>query len=212
MSDGVFDEALIAAAFRLAAESEWSSVTVASAALAAGLPLERARGRFRDRNAILMRFGRLADQAALTGMSDDGSPRDRLFDMLMRRFDALQAHREGVRALMRAIPGDPALALLMGASTQGSMAWMLGAVGLPATGLGGLLRGKGLMAVWVYALRAWERDDSSDLSGTMAALDRALGRAERIGSWLEGGGAGESGPKPFPDVPMTESSEPASEI
>ena len=148
--------------------------------------------------------GAFTDQAALAGVTEDGSPRDRLFDMLMRRFDALQTQRDGVRALMRALPGDPALALLMGLSTQGSMAWLLGAAGLKATGLGGVLRSKGLTAVWIYALRAWERDDSPDLSGTVAALDRALGRAEQVGNWLDGGNK-PAGPKPFPDVPLDES-------
>jgi hypothetical protein len=49
-------------------------------------------------------------------------------------------------------------------------------------------------------LRAWERDPSPDLSGTMAALDRALGRAEKFGQWLEGGSTRD--PKPFPEDPM----------
>jgi hypothetical protein len=209
--DDNFDHALISAAFNLAAESGWRNVNVAAAAQAAGLPLEQARARFLGRDAILLRFGRWADQAALTGLSEDGSPRDRLFDMLMRRFDALQAQREGVRALMRALPGEPATAVLLGLATQNSMAWLLDAAGLKSGGLTGMLRAKGLSAVWLYALRAWERDDSADLSGTMAALDRALSRAEQVGNWLEGGGA-ESGPKPFPDIPLDEAGEAAGAI
>ena len=92
------------------------------------------------------------------------------------------------------------------------MAWMLGAAGLATGGFNGLLRSKGLTAVWLYALRAWERDDSADLSGTMAALDRALERAEQVGTWLEGGKRTPSGPKPFPDVPSDDSTEPATAI
>ncbi len=211
MSDTQFDQALITAAFTLAAESNWAEVSVAAAARAAGLPLERARARFRDRNAILTRFGRLADEAALTGVTEDGSPRDRLFDMLMRRIDAMQSQREGIRALLHALPTNPPLAIVMGAATSGSMAWMLGAAGLQTSGLAGLLRTKGLTAVWLYTLRAWERDDTSDLSGTMAALDRALARAERAGAWLEGG-TPSSEPKPFPDYPPDGSEDPAGAI
>jgi beta-phosphoglucomutase-like phosphatase (HAD superfamily) len=167
------------------------------------LPLERARARFSGRDAILLRFGRLADETALTGALTEGSPRDRLFDVLMRRFDALQVHRAGVIALLRALPANPPLALLLAAATQRSMAWMLEACGLSASFLRGLLRTKGLTAVWLYTTRAWERDDSADLSGTMAALDRALARAERFGAWLEGND-GATGPKPFPDDPINE--------
>ena len=49
--------------------------------------------------------------------------------------------------------------------------------GVPASGVSGGLRVHGLLAVWLYALRAWEQDDSPDLSSTMAAVDRGLDRA-----------------------------------
>ena len=68
----------------------------------------------------------------------------------------------------------------MGAATLRSMGWMLEAAGLSAAGLRGLLRSEALLGVWLYALRAWRDDDSPDLSGTMAALDKALDQAERV--------------------------------
>ena len=115
----------------MAAEQGWRSVSVAAAARAAGLPLARARERFPGRAAILLRFGRLADQAALAEAPSDGPARDRLFDLLMRRIDALQAHRAGVLALLRALPGEPPIALLLTLATRRSMRWMLEAAGIP---------------------------------------------------------------------------------
>jgi AcrR family transcriptional regulator len=203
MDDAPIDLALITAAFALAARSGWDSVSVAAAATEAGIPLEKARSRFAGRDAVLLRFGRLADAAALTSITTDGTPRDRLFDILMRRFDYMQPHRDGIRAVMRTLPGHPALTLMLGAATNSSMAWMLEAAGLSSTGLAGMLRAKGLTAVWIYTARAWEKDDTLDLSHTMAALDRALTRAERFGAWLEGGHSA-SGPKPFPEDPAAE--------
>jgi AcrR family transcriptional regulator len=196
--DNDFDQALISAAFTVAARDGWSAVSVAAAAREAGLPLAEARARFPGRDTILLRFGRMADQMALTGVATEGTPRERLFDLLMRRFDALQAQRDGMRALISALPADPPLALMLGALTVHSMGWMLEGAGIASTGVRGLLRAKGLTAVWFYSLRAWDRDDSADLSGTMAALDRALARAEEIGQWLERGAAA-ARPKPFPE-------------
>src|SRR5690242_5704667 len=125
MDDAAFDRALIAAAFQLAAEGGWRSVSVAAAARAAGLPLARARARFPGRSAILLRFGRLADQSALTDAALEGSVRDRLFGLLMRRIDVLQAHRAGVLALLHALPSEPPTALLLTLATRRSMRWML---------------------------------------------------------------------------------------
>lgn len=179
-----FDRALVAAAFELGAERGWARVTVGEAARRAGLKLDEARARFPGRNAILMRFGRLADMAALAEApadagNTDGSARDRLFDMVMRRIDVLQAHRDGVLALLRYLRTDPGTALLLTCATQRSMAWLLDGAGISTTGLGGALRTKGLLAVWLWTVRAWQGDESADLSATMAALDQALRRAEQ---------------------------------
>jgi ubiquinone biosynthesis protein COQ9 len=200
MDEAAFDRALITAAFDMAASDGWPSVTVGAAARRADLPLEQARARFPGRDAILLRFGRIADQAALTDAATDGSTRERLFDILMRRFDALQAHREGVRALLRALPSDPPTALLLALATHGSMGWMLEGAGVSSAGLRGALRAKGLTAVWLFALRAWDNDVSPDLAATMAALDRALAQAERVAGWVER--EAPPAPKPFPEDPV----------
>ena len=185
MSDSEFDTALVTAAFRLAGEQGWRGLNVAKAARAADLSLAEARGRFASRTAILMRFGRLADQAALLDAPDDGPVRDRLFDLLMRRFDVLQTHRAGVKALLRYLPTDPPTALLLASATQRSMRWMLQGAGITATGVSGALQERGLLAIWLWAVRAWERDETEDLSGTMAAVDNALQRADRLAAGLQ---------------------------
>ncbi len=184
MDNAEFDAALVTSAFALAAERGWSGVSVAQAARDAGLPLDRARRRFPGRCAVLLRFGSLADQAALTGAASEGPHRDRLFDILMRRIDFLQRHRAGVLALMRVLPADPATALALAAASLCSMGWMLEGAGIASHGLRGRLRRKGLLAVWLWTLRAWQRDESEDLSAAMAALDQALSRADAAEGWL----------------------------
>jgi hypothetical protein len=66
------------------------------------------------------------------------------------------------------------------------MGWMLEGAGIAARGPRGRLRRKGLLGVWLWTLRVWQRDDSEDLSATMAALDQALARAEQAENWLGG--------------------------
>ena len=184
MDDREFDQALVGAAFDLAAEIGWPRVRVAEAARRVGLPLDRARLRFPHRGAVLMRFGRLADASALANATEEGGPRDRLFDLLMQRFEAMQAHRSGILALLRVLPLEPPLALLLAAATRRSMGWMLEGAGISTAGLSGHLRVSGAVAVWMYTLHAWRADASEDLTGTMAALDKALGRAEQAAGWL----------------------------
>ena len=73
---------------------------------------------------------------------------------------------------------------------------MLQAAGVSTSGPRGEVRLRGLLAVWLWGVRAWERDESEDLSGTMAAVDAALQRAEQIASWLHGQGSTAPPPPP----------------
>lgn len=185
MHDAEFDRAVIAAVFDQAALRGWKDVSLVEAGQDAGLDLVRLRRRFPSRGAVLMRFGAEADGRALSGVPS-GTPRERLFDIVMNRFEALQAHREGVRALLSALPTDPAASMLLYAGTLRSMTWLLEGAGVPATGIAGAVRAHGLLAVWLYALRVWEQDHSPDLSSTMAAVDRGLDRAMQAERSLPG--------------------------
>ncbi len=184
MDHNDFDRALVRAAFELAATEGWARVRVAELARRGDLPLDRARARFPNRTAILLRFGRIADMDALALARDEGPHRDRLFDLLMRRIDVLQSHRGGVLALLRALPVDPPTGLMLSAASLNSMRWMLEGAGISSVGLRGTLRAKGLLAVWLWTIRAWQRDETEDLAATMAALDTALNRAEQAETWL----------------------------
>jgi hypothetical protein len=178
MSDQDFDTALVTAAFALGAEAGWRKVSPAAAARHAGLDLARARARFTCTGSILKRFGQLADEFALTGALTEGPVRDRLFDILLRRFDYLQLHRPGVLALLKFLPFCPPLALFMAELNIVSMGWLLEGAGVPSTGLRGILAKRGLLLVWAYGIKAWVSDDSEDLTATMAAVDKALARAD----------------------------------
>ncbi len=182
MIDSEFDAALVASAFSIGAERGWRHVSAAAAAREGGLDLARARQRFVGPGAILRRFGQLADEHALKGALTEGAVRDRLFDVLLRRVDFLQLHRSGVLALLRMLPLDAPLAAWLAQENRRSMGWMLEAAGISALGIQGELRKTGLMAVWGWGIRAWVRDESEDLSATMAAFDVALNRAEQIAS------------------------------
>ena len=135
----------------------------------------------------MLRYTAMVDRQVLDGTipTEGETARDRLFDVLMRRLDAMQPHREGILRFMKDLPFHPFLVLSLGAAMERSMGWMLEAAGLDSHGAAGLARIKGLTAVWVYTLRAWLKDDSADLAATMAALDRALDRADQLARSLD---------------------------
>jgi len=94
---------LIAAAFQLAASKGWRQTSLAEIAATAGIPLDETYALFRSKAALLREFRRGIDATVLGQRAPAASdpPRDRLFDVLMRRFEALKPHRAGLRAILR---------------------------------------------------------------------------------------------------------------
>jgi len=175
------------AALKLAAERGWSVIALADIAAAAELSLADLYAAYPSKTAILEALSRDVDRRVLAGAEIDATetPRDRLFDVLMKRFDALAAYRDGLAAIARDARRDPVMVLCGAGQLLRSMAAMLEAAGISSAGLAGALRAKGLGAIYLATLRDWFRDDTADKAKTMAALDGRLRRAESCAKWLD---------------------------
>lgn len=185
--------ALIDAALELAALQGWRNTSLREIALHAEVPLAEARATFASKQALLAGLFARTDAAMLEASDGGGEEpvRDRLFDVIMCRFDALAAHKAGIEAVLRDLPRDPGAALCLARGPmRRSLEWMLDAASVESWGPLRPLQVKGLGVVYMVALRAWLRDDSADLSATMAALDKALARADRLVGRLSGYGRG----------------------
>jgi AcrR family transcriptional regulator len=174
-------ERIVDAAMDLAVERGWRNLTLADIAAAAEIPLAEVHRHFTTRQAILDGLRRRADRAVMaSGPVTEGPARDRLFEVLMRRFDALDRWRPGIGAVLKDQCRDPVALLGGGAGLVCSMTSALETAGLDSAGLRGLLRAQALAGAWLPALRVWLGDDSEDRAKTMAVLDRGLRRLDRI--------------------------------
>ena len=184
---------LIDAMLDMVATDGWSVVTLDMIAAHAGVSALQAYALCADRGQLLDAYARRVDVAACAGAeagTDPASRYDELLDILMRRFETLQINRDAVVRLVREVPGDPKTLLQRLPQSQRSFAFLAAAAGYPDKGLPGVLFAKALSAVWLATQRDWIRDDTPDLSATMASLDRNLGRAiDLVGPALRLGGS-----------------------
>ena len=177
---------VVAAALTLASSRGWRRASLAEIAAESRLSLAQLHALYRGKPMILAACLRHFDQAALDGPKPGpkDKPRELLFEVLMRRFDALKPHRKAVASMLRDSIGDPA-ALLGFKRLLVSMGWMLEAAGISSAGLAGKARRKILALVYISVLIVFLNDSSADLAKTMAALDRRLSLAQ---AWLGLGG------------------------
>jgi len=189
-------EKIIDAALKLAAERAWENVALADIAEEAGVSLTQLREAYDGRADILADFMRRTDRAVLAAIDPDmaeESMRERLFDILFSRLEILTPHKAAIAGLGRAARRDPLFAAELNRLVVNSMAWMLNAAGIRASGPSGLVRAQGLSFIFARVVRTWLKDDDPGLARTMAALDkelrageRAVIRLDRLASFLPG--------------------------
>ncbi len=175
---------VVAAFLRCVARSGWTNLKLADVATEANLTLAELRARFPDRGALVTAVPAAVDAVVLEMQPEppavSTAPRDRLFDLMMQRFECLSPHREGLRALMRGAITDPSVLLGGARAATRGMDWMMAAAGLDRGGWPGFMQRKALLAVDAAVMRVWLDDASPDLSGTMRSLDKALDRLAMV--------------------------------
>ncbi|MBJ3775151.1 TetR family transcriptional regulator [Acuticoccus mangrovi] len=180
MSDSA--DRIIEATMDLLADRPFEEVGLRSIADHAGVGLAELAAAFPSRTDILGAFAAKIDRAVLAGdFSDmaDQPPRERLFDVLMSRLDALRPYRAALKSLMHSVRRDPALAVALNAVALRSQGWMLAAAGIDAPGWRGRIITQGLALSFAQVLRTFLDEDDPGMPRTMARLDKALRDAQK---------------------------------
>jgi AcrR family transcriptional regulator len=176
-------DAVVEALMRLASDRPWGDIELADVAEEAGISLSQMRDLFPSKGAILGGLSRMLDKKVLEGPSDDlaGEPaRERIFDVMMRRLDAMTPYKAALRRIFYALRSDPVAVLALNQVGLNSQRYMLAAAGIATEGPLGHLKLQGAVMVFGRTLETWLEDDDPALAKTMARLDRELRRGERL--------------------------------
>ena len=179
---------IIAAFMELLSEKRFEEIGMAEVAQRAGVSLAALRDQFPSTLAIYAAHVKKIDRLVLEGGDGDMAeepPRERLFDVLMRRIEALAPYKPALRSLMRSAMCNPALALAINGIAVRSQQWMLTAADIDAAGPKGMVRAQGLALLFARVLRTFVDDDDEGHARTMAALDRELARGARWAGFLD---------------------------
>jgi AcrR family transcriptional regulator len=176
--------AIIDALMELAGERNWDDITISDVAARANVTLATFRDYYPSKGAVLAGFSRRIDHIVLEAASGDEladePPKERLFDVLMRRLDALTPYKLGLEAIFDWARRDPLAAAAINRVLVNSMRFMLEAADIESEGPVGAVKLQGLALAWARILPVWFRDDDPGLASTMAALDRELTRGGRF--------------------------------
>jgi AcrR family transcriptional regulator len=181
-------ERVVEALMALLAEKSFEEIGFGEIAARASVALPELRSLFGSKLAIIAAYTKEIDRQVLGGIDPDMAeepPRERLFDVLMHRMEALAPHKAAIRSLLRSARRNPGLALALNSLAVRSQQWMLTAADISAAGPKGMVRAQGLAMLYASVLRTWLDDEDEGLARTMAALDRALARGQRWSGFLD---------------------------
>ncbi len=176
-------EHVLTAALRCATTHGWDHVTVRDICADADISLAEFYDVFDDKTDILVFYGRRLDRHVMEQFSSfhpETPHRERLFDIVMERFDRANQDRAAILSILNAMKSDPKQMVISLPHLGLSMARMLELAGIETNGMRGALRVAGLVGVYAWTLRTWMDDDTDDLSKTMATLDKLLGRVDEF--------------------------------
>lgn len=179
----------IDAMLELAANRPWDGVSLYDIATQADCDPEVVTSLFTDKDAVIIAYAARIDADTAEAMGGqslaDDTPRDRLFDILMERFDLLNDNKAAVVSIVAHMSLDPKQIFETLPGLARSMKKMLQLADIETDGWQGCLRIAGLTALYLKVMRVWIKDDSVDMAATMAVLDKALDKAEQAMGYLK---------------------------
>ncbi len=174
---------IIEALMELSAEREWDDFGLTDVATRAGVSLSEFRDAFPSKGAVLAGFARKIDHIVLAQENQtlaDEAPRERVFDVLMRRLDAMAPYRKALRRIMAAVRSDPLTLAALNGVALNSQRYMLAAAGIRTEGPLGGLKVQGTVIAFARSLEVFLEDEDPGLSRTLAHLDGEIRRGERL--------------------------------
>ena len=151
-------------AFDLMAATGWVHFTLAELSESKGMPLNT----FSSRMNVWERLFNDLDQHLATVLLE-GEPRDKLFDIVMSRFEYLQPIKGTLVKATFSLLEDPLALSKVLKLVHNSLYTMI-----PLAGFSHPLKIEALILSYGYVCQTWANDESTDLSETMVAVDSLL--------------------------------------
>lgn len=181
--NGSTRDKIVEALMRLASRRAFEDIAIADIAHEAGVSLADFRDCFPSKGAVMASFSRKIDRQVLDDFSGRYAAelaKERLYDVLLRRLEALEPYRNALEAISQWASTDPLAAAALNRETVNSMRFMLEAADIDSEGALGALKLQGLAIAWWRVLGVWFEDSDVELCRTKAALDRELSRSEAV--------------------------------
>ena len=178
-------EKLIILGFKLIEKKGWSYFSLKSLAKENKSDLESIKIFFKNKSEFLESFSEMIDNKVLANIDKDefnkNSIKDNLFELIMLRFENLNHYKTGLKILLSDLKKSPLELKKIMKKVLDSMDLFLEIANVKNNYLMDFIKVNIIFIIYSYVFNVWLDDQSSEMSKTMAELDKWLSKAEFYG-------------------------------
>lgn len=171
------------AVLKLAAKYDWHMITPEQISKTTRVPLSQVKRFFSSPDTRLRVILRYIDSEMIKSVgkiNSKSSLHDRLFEILMARFDVLQSHRKGIISIAAACRKDPKLLQTLLQAQWLSMQKVFQLAQLDQKSTLKITKWISVFSLYHLVLWYWQHDHTKDMAKTMAVLDRVLRLGDKL--------------------------------
>ena len=178
-------EKLIILGFKLIEKKGWKYFSLKSLAKENKSDLESIKIFFKNKSQFLESFSEMIDNKVLANIDKDefnkNSIKDNLFELIMLRFENLNHYKTGLKILLSDLKKSPVELKKIMKKVLDSMDLFLEIANVKNNYLMDFIKVNIIFIIYSYVFNVWLDDQSSEMSKTMAELDKWLSKAEFYG-------------------------------
>lgn len=173
---------LIKISFKLIDHYGWINFTLEKLAKKKSMDLKNLKLIFRSKVQILIDFSKLIDEQVQKNIDieelKENDVKDNLFELLMMRFEKLNPYKKTLRVLVNDLRYDPVSLKIFSKKIFETMDFYMELSNAKSTYVLDVVKSNVFFLIYLYCFQIWLKDNTKEMSPTMAEVDKLLTYAE----------------------------------
>ena len=175
---------LIKKSFELVSEIGWENFNLKLLAEKNKFELDDIKTIFKTKSSVLKEFSIMIDEEVVNSINQndfiDNPVKDNLFEIIMMRFEKLKPYKNGILKILNSAKKNPLILKKVSRQLFSSLDFFLEVSNAKDNFLFDKFKLSALFVIYSYVFNIWLKDDSDEMSKTMAELDSLLSKSEII--------------------------------
>ncbi len=185
-SSNYSEKIIIKKSFKLIEKIGWERFSFQKLSEKEKIPLNFLKSNYKCKYTVIEKFSQMIDRQVESNISandlEDSSVKDKLFELIMLRFDELESFKKALKNIFLSAKKNPLLISIISKNLLSSLDFYLEVSNSYQNSPTDIFKKNFLLLIYSLVFETWINDKTEDLSKTMSQLDKYLSVAEQTQS------------------------------